>query len=409
MSRQARFLRLNAVVYGLGNHEAAWRMPESDPLATTSLAHWAGLARIAEEAGFDSLFLGDVLALLQGAERHLSDTMDPLVILSALAAVTSRIGLIGTLSTSFEPPFHIARRFASLDHITGGRAGWNIVTSSNRLEAGNFGLDGLPAHAGRYAMASDVLDATIALWDSWDADARVADNGDVVFFVHSDVPGAAMNRAPGDTLHLADGALYPSLGALAAVASDGLGGGADIEDDESLRARVLDRKRRPPQGGAYSDYEQFARKVPGVVKAWAWPFADGPGTVGVWFLFAGRSNLIPSAPDIIAVREELESRRLIRAGLSVSAPLPMPVAITIAGLGRDTDEVRFDIEASLAAMFLDRAKPGVAVEPFVLSRSWIGEAISKAAGEDRHVLAEPLTDLVFTDGQYPVLGEVTYA
>ncbi len=241
------------------------------------------------------------------------------------------------------------------------------------------------------------------------SDARVADNGDVVFFVHSDVPGAAMNRAPGDTLHLADGALYPSLGALAAVASDGLGGGADIEDDESLRARILDRKRRPPQGGAYSDYEQFARNVPGVVKAWAWPFADGPGTVGVWFLFAGRSNLIPSAPDIIAVREELESRRLIRAGLSVSAPLPMPVAITIAGLGRDTDETRADIEASLSAMFLDRAKPGVAVEPFVLSRSWIGEAISKAAGEDRHVLAEPLTDLVFTDGQYPVLGEVTYA
>jgi len=182
MSRQARFLRLNAVVYGLGNHEAAWRMPESDPLATTSLAHWAGLARIAEEAGFDSLFLGDVLALLQGAERHLSDTMDPLVILSALAAVTSRIGLIGTLSTSFEPPFHIARRFASLDHITGGRAGWNIVTSSNRLEAGNFGLDGLPAHAGRYAMASDVLDATIALWDSWDADARVADKQAGLYF-----------------------------------------------------------------------------------------------------------------------------------------------------------------------------------------------------------------------------------
>jgi N-acetyl-S-(2-succino)cysteine monooxygenase len=84
VTRHSRHLILNAVVYGLGNHEAAWRMPESDPLATTSLAHWARLARIAEDAGFDTLFLGDVLALLQGAERHLSDAMDPLVILCRL-------------------------------------------------------------------------------------------------------------------------------------------------------------------------------------------------------------------------------------------------------------------------------------------------------------------------------------
>lgn len=182
MSGRSRFLRLNAVVYGLGNHEAAWRMPESDPFATTSLAHWVRLAQIAEKAGFDTLFLGDVLALLQGAERHLSDAMDPLVILSALAAVTSRIGLIGTLSTSFEPPFHIARRFASLDHITGGRAGWNIVTSSNRLEARNFGLDDLPAHTERYARAGDVVNAAIALWDSWKEGARVADKKAGLYF-----------------------------------------------------------------------------------------------------------------------------------------------------------------------------------------------------------------------------------
>jgi uncharacterized phage protein gp47/JayE len=242
------------------------------------------------------------------------------------------------------------------------------------------------------------------------SDARAADNGDIVFLVHSEGVGAAMNRAPGDTLNLADAALYPSLGAQAVVATDGLGGGADVEDDESLRARILDRKRRPPQGGAYSDYEQFARSVPGVVKAWAWPFADGPGTVGVWFLFAGRPYLIPTGPDIQAVREELESRRLIRAGLSVSAPMPVPVPvpITIAGLGRDTDATRADIEASLGRMFFDRAKPGVAIEPFVLSRSWIAEAISQAVGEDRHVLVEPLVDLVFSDGQYPILGQVTY-
>ncbi len=170
-----RRLHLNAVIYGLGSHEAAWRLPESDPRAITTLAYWADIARTAEAGGFDALFLGDVLALQEGAARHLSDAMDPFIILSALAAVTSRIGLIGTASTSFDHPFHLARRFASLDHISNGRAGWNIVTSSNALEAHNFGLDGMPEHTERYARADDVVEAVKKLWDSWDADARIAD------------------------------------------------------------------------------------------------------------------------------------------------------------------------------------------------------------------------------------------
>lgn len=168
-------MQLNAVVYGLGSHEAAWRMPESDPHAVTKLPFWIDVAQRAEAAGFDALFLGDVLALQAGADKHLSDAMDPIVIMSALAAVTSRIGLIATASTSFDHPFHLARRFACLDHISGGRAGWNIVTSSNPLEARNFGLDTMPEHAERYARAGDVVDAVIALWDSWDADAKIAD------------------------------------------------------------------------------------------------------------------------------------------------------------------------------------------------------------------------------------------
>lgn len=168
-------MQLNAVIYGLGSHEAAWRMPESDPRAVTRLSFWKDLAQRAEAAGFDALFLGDVLALQAGADHHLSDAMDPMVIMSALAAVTNRIGLIATASTSFDHPFHLARRFACLDHISDGRAGWNIVTSSNALEAGNFGLDAMPDHAERYARAAEVVDAVLALWNSWDADAKVAD------------------------------------------------------------------------------------------------------------------------------------------------------------------------------------------------------------------------------------------
>lgn len=171
----ARRMGLNAVVFGLGSHEAGWRMPESNALASTDLAYWADIARRAEAGGFDALFLGDVLALQQSADRHLSDALDPLVVLSALAGITHRIGLIGTASTSFDHPFHLARRFASLDHISGGRAGWNIVTSSNALEAYNFGLDAMPEHGERYARAQDVTEAVLALWDSWSRDARIAD------------------------------------------------------------------------------------------------------------------------------------------------------------------------------------------------------------------------------------------
>lgn len=240
------------------------------------------------------------------------------------------------------------------------------------------------------------------------SDARASAAGDLILRVASERAGSALNRPEGDMMLLIDPALQPTLAAQATVATYGLGGGADRESDDSLRARVLDRKRRPPQGGAYSDYEQIARAMPGVAKAWAWPFADGPGTVGVWFLFEGRPDFIPTAPDVVAVREELESRRLIRAGLSVAAPLPVPVDVTITGLAQDTVSVREAIEASIKAALFERGKPGVAIEPFVLSRSWIGEAISLAVGEDRHVLAVPAADIVFTDGQYPVMGTVTY-
>lgn len=166
---------LNAVIFGLGSHEAGWRMPESNALASTDPVYWTDIARRAEDGGFDALFLGDVLALQQSADRHLSDALDPFVVLSALAAVTRRIGLIGTASTSFDHPFHLARRFASLDHISGGRAGWNIVTSSNALEAQNFGLDAMPDHDERYARAEDVTRAVLALWDSWQPGARIVD------------------------------------------------------------------------------------------------------------------------------------------------------------------------------------------------------------------------------------------
>jgi uncharacterized phage protein gp47/JayE len=240
-------------------------------------------------------------------------------------------------------------------------------------------------------------------------EAQAGGDGTLQLRLFAETPGAAGNRAAGETLVLADAALYPTVGPEATVDAGTLGGGADSEDDEALRTRVLDRKRRPPQGGAVSDYEQMAMAVPGVVKAWAWSFANGPGTVGVWFLFTGRPNLIPTPADVQAVRDVIEARRMIRVSLAVSAPVPAPLDVTIVNLSADTATVRAAIAAALTAMLRERAKPGVAAEAFVLSRSWISEAISAAIGEDRHVLASPLDDIVYTGGRYPVLGTVTYA
>ncbi|WP_027057360.1 baseplate J/gp47 family protein [Mesorhizobium loti] len=239
-------------------------------------------------------------------------------------------------------------------------------------------------------------------------DARSDLAGVVTLLLLSADYGAVTNVAAGETMQRADPTQFPNLDLEATVAADGIGGGADTELDASLLARILDRKRWPPQGGAYSDYEKFAREVPGVSQAWALPFADAPGTVGVWFLFEGRENGIPEAGDIAIVQESLEARRLIRAVLSVSAPIPLALDVTISMLITDTIQTRAAISASIAAMLVKRARPGVVASPFALSRSWVAEAISLAVGEDSHVLIQPSGDITYIDGHMPVLGTINY-
>jgi FMN-dependent oxidoreductase (nitrilotriacetate monooxygenase family) len=171
----SRTLHLNAFLMSSGHHEAAWRLPESDPHADLDVDHWVRLARIAERGTLDSLFLADSPSFWHGAEFRPAGQLDPLVLLSVLAAATTHIGLIATASTTYNAPYELARRFASLDHVSGGRAGWNIVTTSDRGAAQNFGLADQPAHADRYARATEFLDVTLKLWDSWDDDAVLAD------------------------------------------------------------------------------------------------------------------------------------------------------------------------------------------------------------------------------------------
>lgn len=158
-----------------GHHDAAWRHPRTRPDRITELSYFQELARTAERGRLDSLFLADGVALWGNARFNAVGGFEPLTLLSALAVATEHIGLIATVSTTFNEPFHVARKFASLDHLSGGRAGWNIVTSGNEAEARNFGREEHLEHALRYERAAEFLEVTKELWDSWRDDATVID------------------------------------------------------------------------------------------------------------------------------------------------------------------------------------------------------------------------------------------
>ncbi|MFD9219072.1 LLM class flavin-dependent oxidoreductase [Streptomyces sp. NPDC060064] len=170
-----RQFHLNAFLMNAGHHDAAWRHPRTQPDRITDLSYFQELARTAERGRLDSLFLADGVALWGNARYNAVGGFEPLTLLSALAVATEHIGLVATVSTTFNEPFHVARKFASLDHLSGGRAGWNIVTSGNEAEARNFGREEHLEHALRYERAAEFLDVTKKLWDSWRDDATVID------------------------------------------------------------------------------------------------------------------------------------------------------------------------------------------------------------------------------------------
>ncbi|MER5460091.1 LLM class flavin-dependent oxidoreductase [Streptomyces sp. NPDC002668] len=170
-----RQFHLNAFLMNAGHHDAAWRHPRTRPDRITELSYFQELARTAERGRLDSLFLADGVALWGNARFNAVGGFEPLTLLSALAVATEHIGLIATVSTTFNEPFHVARKFASLDHLSGGRAGWNIVTSGNEAEARNFGREEHLEHALRYERAAEFLEVTKELWDSWRDDATVID------------------------------------------------------------------------------------------------------------------------------------------------------------------------------------------------------------------------------------------
>ncbi|HTZ35646.1 MAG TPA: LLM class flavin-dependent oxidoreductase [Stellaceae bacterium] len=170
-----RRLHLNLFIHSRGHHEASWRSPLSSPLPLTDIGYYQDVARRAEAALFDSIFFADQLALGGDVAQAARTWLEPITVLAALAVSTSRIGLIATASTTYTEPFNLARQFASIDHISNGRAAWNIVTSWLAAAAGNFGGEAQVSHADRYARGEEFMSVVKALWDSWAADAVLDD------------------------------------------------------------------------------------------------------------------------------------------------------------------------------------------------------------------------------------------
>ncbi len=174
-------VHLNLFIHGRGHHEAAWRHPLASPLPLTDVGYFTALAQTAEKGCFDSVFLADTLAAGDDIAAAPRNWLDPITMLAAMAGATSRIGLIATCSTTYTEPFNLARQFASLDHMSQGRVGWNIVTTWLATAAGNFGGAGPLSHAERYERAEEYMQVVKGLWDSWTDDAVIDDRRNGVY------------------------------------------------------------------------------------------------------------------------------------------------------------------------------------------------------------------------------------
>ncbi len=183
-------LRLIVNMQPSGVHQGAWMAPGANRRAFIDLENYRDIARLAERGLMDAVFLADFAALQPESSRQPRWTLDPMVILSALASVTDHVGLVCSLSTTLNEPYHVARLVASLDHVSRGRAGWNVVTSFDPNSARNYGMQDLPAKADRYRRAGEFVDVVRALWGGWEPDALALDPATRTFVDTSKVRAA---------------------------------------------------------------------------------------------------------------------------------------------------------------------------------------------------------------------------
>lgn len=333
----------------------------------------------------------DFDARLPGADSRLRrNTLD--VVARTHAGATN--GLYGYLD-------HIARQ-ALPDSATGETLlRWATDFGVEpKAAAPATGLAALTGVNGSVVLAGAVLQRLDGFEYVTTADATIA-LGVAQVPIEAVTPGATGMAATGVSLTFAS----PTAGVASAaqVAAPGLTGGADAEEEEDLRGRVLERLRQPPHGGAKADYERWAREVPGVTRAWCYPLLNGLGTVGVTFVMDGRPDIIPEPADVTAVAAWIAPRRPTGADVDVFAPTPVPLDLTIA-LTPDTPEGRLAVEAELADLLARDAEPEGTI---LISR--IREAVSIAAGESDNVVSVPSADVPHDAGELAVLGTITWA
>jgi FMN-dependent oxidoreductase (nitrilotriacetate monooxygenase family) len=175
-------IKFGVLIHGVGGNVSGWRHPEVLTDASVNFPYYKEQVQIAETGKVDLVFIADGLYITEKSIPHFLNRFEPITLLSALASVTKNIGLVGTLSSSYSDPFTVARQFSSLDHLSGGRAGWNLVTSPLEGSAKNFGKPEHPTHDERYKIAEEHLEVTRGLWDSWEDDAFVRNKETGVFF-----------------------------------------------------------------------------------------------------------------------------------------------------------------------------------------------------------------------------------
>jgi alkanesulfonate monooxygenase len=182
-----RQFRLGAFVQATGHHISAWRHPDAQIDAGENFEHYQQITQTAERSLFDAVFLADSPGIWGGPPESQKRNgklarFEPITLFSALSAVTKHIGFIATASTTYEDPYTLARKFASLDHLSNGRAGWNVVTTGNESAAGNFGLERHPDHSDRYERAEEFVQVVKGLWDSWEDDVFIRDRESGIYF-----------------------------------------------------------------------------------------------------------------------------------------------------------------------------------------------------------------------------------
>lgn len=277
---------------------------------------------------------------------------------------------------------------------------WATIWGINRLPAAAAaGSVTFTIAAGAVVPAGTLLQALDGVQFETISDS-VASGLTATALVESVDSAAAGNRAAGETLSL----VSPIVGVQSSAVAGELAGGADIETDDALRARLLARIQQPPQGGADYDYVAWAKEVPGVTRAWCYPEELGAGTVTVRFMRDDDATAIPSSGEVAAVQAHIDSVRPVTARPTVVAPVAAPVNFTIAGLSPATAAVKAAVEAELADLLLREAVPGGTI---LLSH--IRAAISAATDENDYSLTTPSANVTNTTGQISTMGVVTWA